>query len=191
MSAWLRLLLLERKGEQKSMNTMIISAFPACGKTYLYENQDTLEFKYLRKKKKFTFRDSDSSKYEKTEGWEKVYVDDIQNSLGKVDFIFISQHEKVLQELNSREIPFIIISPNNSEWISDTERKFIKQQWFGRFVLRDNSHIKDFNNWLKLLKDKYDEWTSLEHLMKYGPASFELLKQDEYISDIIEILFFF
>ena len=26
------------------MNTMIISAFPACGKTYLYENQDTLDF---------------------------------------------------------------------------------------------------------------------------------------------------
>lgn len=35
--------------------TMIISAFPACGKTYLYENQDTLNFKYLGENLKFTF----------------------------------------------------------------------------------------------------------------------------------------
>lgn len=53
------------------MRTMIISAFPACGKTYLYRNQDQLEFEFLGEKRKFSFLDSDSSHYEKHDGWER------------------------------------------------------------------------------------------------------------------------
>lgn len=169
--------------------TMIISAFPACGKTYLYENQDTLNFKYLGENQKFTFCDSDSSQYEKCNGWEKQYVDNIEKKLGSIDFLFISQHESVLSELESRHIPFVVISPDNSEWISNMERQFIKQQWFGRFILRDNSHIKDFNSWLNSLKDNYDKWTSIEQITKYNPVSFFLLKENQYISDVIEDLY--
>lgn len=171
------------------MNTMIISAFPACGKTYLYENQSTLDFKYLGEEKKFTFCDSDSSQYEKTEGWEKRYVDDIELKLGTLDFLFISQHENVLRELNNRDIPFVVISPDNADWVSASDRQLVKQQWFGRFILRDNSHIKDFNSWLSLLKDNYDKWTSVEHITKYNPVSFFLLKENQYISDVIEDLY--
>lgn len=57
----------------------------------------------------------------------------------------------------------------------------IKQQWFGRFILRDNSHISNFESWLELLKNNYDEWTSVENLTKYNPVSFFLLKENEYI----------
>lgn len=53
------------------MNTMIISAFPACGKTYLYERQNKLKFTYFGEKKSFTFCDSDSY----TDFFEKlVYI---------------------------------------------------------------------------------------------------------------------
>lgn len=169
--------------------TMIISAFPGCGKTYLYENQDTLNFKYLGENQKFTFGDLDSSHYEKCNSWEKRYVDDIEKKLGSIDFLFISQYEDVLSELESRHIPFIVISPDNSEWISNLERQLIKQQWFGRFVLRDNSHIKDFNSWITSLKNNYDNQTSISHLTKYNPVSFFLLKESEYISNIIEDLY--
>ena len=47
---------------------LIISAFAGCGKTWLVENQE--RFKY-------SMRDSDSSTYKKTEGWEKRYVENI------------------------------------------------------------------------------------------------------------------
>lgn len=171
------------------MNTMIISAFPACGKTYLYENQEILKFKYQEKEKKFTFCDSDSSQYKKEYGWEKKYVNDIEKRFGTLDFLFISQHENVLQELNNRGIPFVVIAPDNAYWSSDLERQLIKQQWFGRFILRNNNHIKDFNSWLSLLKDNYDKWTSIEHITKYNPISFFLLNGSQYISDIIEDLY--
>jgi hypothetical protein len=171
------------------MNTMIISAFPATGKTYLYRNQDSLTFNYLGQDKRFSFKDSDSSHYTKTQDWQKQYVDDIKNLCGTVDFIFISNHEEVLKELESQHIPFVMVAPDNSEWISEKERRLIKQQYFGRFVLRDNSHIKDFNKWFNMMKEKYDDWTSVKHLTKYNPASFLLLKQDQYMSDIIKQLY--
>lgn len=170
--------------------TMIISAFPGCGKTYLYKNSDKLKFKYLGKGQKFSFCDSDSSHYKKQEGWERQYVDDLEKKLGTVDFLFISQHKGVLSELESRHIPFVIIAPDNSDWITDERRMIIKQQWFGRFILRGNSHISNFESWLELLKNNYDEWTSVENLTKYNPVSFFLLKENEYISSIIEDLYY-
>lgn len=171
------------------MNTMIISAFPGCGKTYLYENQGRLIFPYLGERMKFKFSDSDSSRYKKERGWEKNYVNDVEKKLGTVDFLFISQHEEVLQELHNRDIPFIVVSPNNAYWTSDSDRQLVKQQWFGRFVLRDNSHIKDFSSWLSELKCNYDDWTSIEHITKYAPVSFFLLDETQYISDIIADLY--
>lgn len=168
---------------------MIISAFPACGKTYLFENQDKLTFKCLGEEKKFTFRDSDSSHYAKHENWEKEYVNDLKKELGTVDFIFISQHENVLAELEAQHIPFVAIAPDNSEWLSDEERRLIKQQWFGRFILRNNNHIKDFDKWLICLKENYDNWTSQEQLSKHNPVALFLLKENEYISNIIADLY--
>lgn len=169
--------------------TMIISAFPGCGKTYLYGHQNNLRFDYRGVSRAFSFCDSDSSHYEKSQGWEKRYVDDIEKKIGTVDFVFISQHQQVLAELESRKIPFIVVAPDNSEWLSDYEKKLIKQQWFGRFVLRDNSHIKDFDAWLSTLKENYDEWTSTENLTKHNPVTFFLLRENQYISSIIEDLY--
>lgn len=175
--------------EQNVKKTLIISAFPGCGKTYLCENQDKLKFQYYGEDKRFSFLGSDSSHYKKCEGWEKEYIDDIEKKIGSVDFLFISQHEEVLTELESRNIPFIVIAPDNSEWLSNKERLLIKQQWFGRFVLRNNDHISNFDNWITSLKNNYDEWTSTEHLTKHNPISFFVLKENQYLSDIIKSLY--
>jgi hypothetical protein len=171
------------------MNTLIVSAFPACGRSYLTDNQNKLEFKYNGKVKRFSFLNIDSQSYDKTNGWESKYVKDIKERIGNVDFIFISQHSSVLRELYNNDIPFVVVSPNNAEWEEDKDRQLTKQQWFGRIVLRDNSRIKDINSYLKRLKDNYDEWTSLEHLAWWNPMSVELLDSNEYLSDIIENLY--
>lgn len=170
-------------------NTLIVSAFPGCGKTYLYENQESLNFEvHDGTYKTFSFLDSDSSRFSKAEGWEKNYVDYLESKIGSVDFLFISQHEGVLKEFNSRKIPFVVVVPNNMTWESKHKRSSIKQQWFGRFVLRDNSHIKDFDSWMKLLKENYDKWTSLEHITKYNPTEYFILNEGEYMTDIINML---
>ncbi len=75
------------------MKTMIISTFPGCGKTYIYENQDKYDYKVM---------DSDSSKFEKYNGWEDEYVEHIISNIGKYDFIFIAQYPKVLELLNKK-----------------------------------------------------------------------------------------
>ena len=108
---------------------------------------------------------SDSSTYEKTAGWEKEYVNGFMEEAksGKYDFVFVCQTKSVIDEMDRRKIPYIIVEPDNIVWNKQEaeerakERQIIKQQWFGRFVLRNNSHIKDFSKWLSHMKDIYDE----------------------------------
>lgn len=170
--------------------TMIISAFPACGKTYLFREQNNIEFETGNGTKRLTFSDSDSSKFNNGGNWYGAYVDYIESLIGTVDFIFVSQHDEVLEELSSRNIPFVVVVPMNTPWMDEKQRKLVKNQWFGRFLLRDNSHIHDVNKWMKSLMDNYDKWTSIDSLTKYNPVSFFLLNEDEYLSDIIPNLYF-
>lgn len=78
---------------------------------------------------------------------------------------------------------------SKSEQPEEIGDEIIKQQWFGRFILRDNSHIKNFSKWLNHMKDIYDERTGLGFIVKHNPASFFVLKQDQYLSDIIDDLY--
>lgn len=60
--------------------------------------------------------------------------------------------------------------------------------WFGRFVFRDNSHIKDLAAWIENMKENYDRYTSYEHLHKYNPEVVYTLGLGEYLQDIIRDL---
>ena len=53
--------------------TLIISAFPGCGKTHLFLNQAAYGY---------SIADSDSSKFPKIKDWEKTYVDHIEKYIG-------------------------------------------------------------------------------------------------------------
>ncbi len=101
----------------------------------------------------------------------------------------------MLDEIDKRNIPYVIVEPDNLVWNvmespeRQKERRLIKQQWFGRFVLRDNSHIEDFDRWLTHIKDIYDDRTGHEFLKRHKQKAFFLLKQDQYLSDIIDDLY--
>lgn len=171
--------------------TLIISAFPACGKTFLYKNQEQLLFKSQDGLQiHYSFLDSDSSKFKKYDGWEKEYVNHIEENIGKVDFIFISQHDVVLQEIANRGLPFVTVGPENLPWTTNENKMLTKQQWFGRFVLRDNTHIANFMDWIKKLSENYDNWTSIQQQTKYGPIEFFSLGANQYLSNIIEELYY-
>ena len=168
--------------------TLIVSVFAGCGKTWLTKHQD--QFNY-------TMRDSDSSTYEKVKGWEKEYISDFMKAAksGKYDFVFVCQTESVIDEMDNQGIPYVIVEPDNIVWNEyetkerALERQLIKQQWFGRFVLRDNSHIKDFEKWLNHIKEIYDERTGLDFINKHKQLSFFTLSQNQYLSDIIDDLY--
>ena len=60
-------------------------------------------------------RDSDSSTYEKTAGWEKEYINSFMKEAksGKYDFIFVCQTESVIDEMDRQKIPYVIVEPDN------------------------------------------------------------------------------
>lgn len=161
--------------------TMVISAYAGVGKSWLVQNKDEISKRY-----QFTCLDLDSSAYSKDdEQWVLHYIADIKKQIGIYDFIFVSMRKEVRQELTAQHIPFVTVAPDNVTWTSTRERLLTKQQWFGRFLLRDNSHIKNFPEWLKNMIDGYDCTTSIDNLTAYGAKSFFLLKHDQYLSDII------
>lgn len=166
--------------------TMVISNFPACGKTWLTENAGSLDVAL-----DISVKELDSSRYNKSNPeWVLHYAEDVEAEIGKYDFIVVSMQDEFLEALNNRGIPFVTVGPNNAEWLDEKKRRLIKQQWFGRFLLRNNSHIKDFNSWLIKLQMHYDDWTSVDGLTKHNPVSFFLLNQDQYLSDIIADLYY-
>ena len=170
--------------------TMVVSVFAGCGKTWLTNHQNQYGY---------SMRDSDSSTYEKTAGWEKEYINSFMEEAksGKYDFIFVCQTESVIDEMDRQKIPYVIVEPDNIVWNEQEskerakERQIIKQQWFGRFILRDNSHIKNFSKWLNHMKDIYDERTGLGFIVKHNPASFFVLKQDQYAKKFYEEAYHF
>lgn len=114
--------------------TMVVSVFAGCGKTWLTNHQNQYGY---------SMRDSDSSTYEKTAGWEKEYINSFMEEAksGKYDFIFVCQTESVIDEMDRQKIPYVIVEPDNIVWNEQEskerakERQIIKQQWFGRFIL--------------------------------------------------------
>lgn len=154
------------------MKTIIVSAFPGCGKTFLCNifNDEQMCI------------DKDNGDLT-TEQQFKQYAQEIIDLVGRTKFLLISQYPEVLNILHKKGYKYIIVAPNNSSLISNTARRLIKQQWFGRFLLRGNQTV-----WLSKLLQNYDNWTSLEHLTSMSPSKIVLLNQYEYLTSIIEDL---
>ena len=168
-------------------DALIVSAFPGSGKTYMFENQKNTKYVFNNEIHEFKFKDSDSSKYAKDEGWEKRYIDDILKLRFDYDFIFISQHNKVLEELDRRNIPFAQVIPEAG--YSDTKED-VKKEWMKRFYTRDNSHIKDFDKFIDLIDTNWDKWTSYENT-SYDNSTVFHLRGNQYIGDIMRKLYEF
>ena len=127
--------------------TLIISAFPACGKSYMTHHSNGKN--YL---------DSDSSEFSWVinESGEKVrnpdfpnnYITHIKDNIGKTDVIFVSSHETVRKALRENNIPYILVYP------SPTENN--RGVWIQR--MRDRGSSDElisvvYNNWYNWLED--------------------------------------
>lgn len=154
------------------LKTLIISAFPGCGKSYLANTGNNSHI----------FIDKDNG-FLKTNQDFSTYAQEVIELIGHADFIFINQYPEVLEILHSQGYKYIIIAPNNLPYLSSKARKLIKQQWFGRFSLRGNDE-----KWISILKQNYDQWTTLNHLESMHPSKIVLLNENEYLTDIVDDL---
>jgi hypothetical protein len=103
--------------------TVVVSAFPCCGKSYAYKNYQNY----------YSILDSDSSDFSwlKDENGNNTkvrnpefpgnYIEHIKDNLGKVDIIFVSSHLAVREAMQAANIRYCTVYPKFDvlrEWVS-------------------------------------------------------------------------
>ena len=143
--------------------TRIISAFPACGKTHLFNNG--YEDKVII--------DSDSSLFSWLEDgktrnpdFPNNYIEHIKENIGKVDYILVSSHIDVRWALDKNDLCWAFVVPHRN----------LMFEWVGRCYIRGSS--KEF---IKVMINNWDNWCDLIN----GPMPNGLCKlsSGEYLSD--------
>ena len=148
----------KRFNEHKSIETLVVSAFPGCGKSHLFRNKG--EKKIL---------DSDSSTFDKSQ-FPQNYIEHIKFNIGEVDIILVSSHKEVRDALVNEGIDFTLVYP----------RKDIKDEYIQRYIDRGND-----GKFVELLKQNWDNWTDeLEN--QEGCEKIEL-ESAQYLSNVIEL----
>jgi len=138
-------------------DTLIISAFPGCGKTTCF---NTTNLKIL---------DSDSSNFswikdedgnntdQRNPNFPNNYMIHICENMGLVDVIFVSSHKVVRDSLQKMGIKFFLIYPDIT----------LKKEWLQRYKNRGSSEsfisLMD-NNWDNFIKEMQNESTPPVHI---------------------------
>lgn len=159
------------------MRTQILSVFPACGKTWVYNHQAALQLRIL---------DSDSSQfswvYEKdcygnvvrkrNPEFPANYIKHIKENIGKYDYIFVSSHASVRDLLDQEGIDFVIVYPFQG----------CKAEWVGRCYIREKNGESGCST--ELMYNNYEQW--LAECMETGKTHQEvMLLSGEYLSNWI------
>lgn len=165
-------------------NTKIIAAFPACGKTYYFDNReednlvldsDSSQFSWLYE----TEKDENGNplrgvKKVRNPEFPKNYIEYIKENIGKVDYIFVSTHEVVREALNKANIDFTLVFPEQS----------LKAEWIGRCFLRGSGE-----KFCQLIADQWDEWMrQMEEECVVNKRNSYRLRHGEYLSDAMKYI---
>ena len=153
------------------MKTRIISAFPACGKSYLGNGEGT----------QYSTIDIDSSDYShlyisgvrvKNPEFPKNYIEYIKSQIGMVDFIFVSTHIDVRDALYKAGLSYSEVFPS----------KTLKDEWLGRCWCRGDS-----DGFLVMINHNWEDWVCHRNLSAGAIARVTLIS-GEYLSDKLDWL---
>lgn len=150
---------IKKFNEHNSTTTLVVSAFPGCGKSHLFRNKG--ETKIL---------DSDSSTFDKSE-FPQNYISHINSNIGSVDIILVSSHKVVRDALVDDGIEFTLVYPCRD----------IKDEYIQRYVDRGND-----DKFVELLKTNWENW--MDELEEQSGCKKVELQKGEYLSDIISKL---
>lgn len=147
----------------KMKQTRIISAFPACGKTHLFDNG--YEDKVII--------DSDSSKFSwladgktRDPDFPKNYMEHIKANIGEVDYILVSSHIDVRKALDENGLCWCFVVPDKS----------LMLEWVGRCYIRGSNE-----GFISAMINNWNDWTgNLSDPMPNGKAT---LTSGEYLTD--------
>lgn len=161
--------------------TKIISAFPACGKTYAFKKLNEKGYKILDSDSSqfswcYDYDPTNSDKIEKYRNPEfpKNYIKHIKENIGKADYIFVSSHKEVRDALIENGISFTLVYPDRS----------MKAEWIGRFFLRGSGE-----KFCQLIANNWDSWIDeMEEIEcdKWILGDKESIDKYYYISELVE-----
>lgn len=148
--------------------TVIISAFICCGKTYMTEKYNGWKYTMLDiETGDFTGTSniSENMTQKINPDFPQNYIECIKENIGKYDIIFVSAHSKVRRALKDNNLKFILVTP----------RRNMKHVWLDRLrqLETPDTIIQSIaNNWdsyinmMELEKDKHCivNWLNKNHL---------------------------
>lgn len=169
----------------KKKTTIVISAFPACGKSYTYKNFN---------EKPFIMLDSDSSLYSwiyedgvKTDKRNPNFIEDyiahIKENIGKVDVIFVSSHKDVRKALRDNNIKYFMVYPS-LEMKEEMLNRMKERGNDDKFIEFQRNHYEEFIN---EIEEEYEEVIKdipYIHGFRYTPCHMVKLNDNEpYINN--------
>lgn len=134
--------------------TVIVSAFPCCGKTYAYNHHQD----------KYKILDSDSSKFDK-KYFPDNYIAHIKDNIGNADIIFVSSHLPVRQALTDNNIDYCTVYPKID----------MLNEWIGRMYRRG-----DTDKFIQKIIEHWYEWVGNIRKEPHGQG-IRYLTNNEYI----------
>ena len=187
------------------MKTKILSVFPACGKTWVYEHQKELGISVL---------DSNSSEFswmyrkrtpeeieELKEYWEQNFKNfmtwEKYANMIKDDEIRVRNPEfpdnyieYIKDQLEFDKYDYIFVSSHESvrkalneegiDFIIVFPKRKLKNEWINRCYLRENNGFP-----LSVLVDNWDKWIDQMYLEIRSGHRYKILKSNQYLSDIL------
>ena len=144
--------------EKKQNKALLVSAFPGCGKTWLYTNSGK------------TVLDSDSSTFDKSD-FPQNYIEHIKQNLDKADIILISTHSDVREELVREHLPFTLVYPCRE----------CKNEYIERYKKRGSDQ-----GFVALLDKMWDTW--IDELEAQKGCEHIVLWHNAFLSDAINNL---
>ena len=162
----------------------IISAFPACGKTYYYNHADENIVVLDSDSSKFSWKEIVDEKY-KMHNWGKTnykekkirvrnpdfpnnYIQHIKENLYSADYILVSSHAAVRQALRDNGLPYIVVYPSRS----------LKEEWVGRCCIRGNDMA-----FCQTISENWDGW--IDEMEAEGRGY--VLQHGQHLSDVLPL----
>lgn len=135
---------------------IIVSGFSNIGKSFLSQKKD------------INCIDLDTCYFNKIEGWINIYVECLLALKEKYNYVLITTHGSVLNELNKRNIDYYLVYPDKKlkeEYQKRAIERGSNEEFIEGFFQKLDTHVNDcINN-----KSKYKI----------------VLKSHEYLSDVI------
>lgn len=127
------------------MKTLIISAFPGCGKSYCVKHEQD-KFKKMivdLESSNYSWCEDKNGVKERNSNFPKNYIDAIKENMGIANVIFVSSHKEVREALKEAGLDYILVYPNYYQ----------KAEYLKRYKKRGDSP-----NFISQIDYNWEEW---------------------------------